>query len=101
MGAAERVARRVAGNSRHLLWWRNSDGDVKRVLTIAYFDKLGLLAPTLMTSTSRTARCGPSCRVVWKGLGQVSCPPLSRFVADQKGDGDFKSRCSAEITRFM
>src|SRR5438034_7328760 len=24
-------------------------------------------APALMTSTSRTARCGPACRVVWQG----------------------------------
>jgi group II intron reverse transcriptase/maturase len=40
LGAAEPVAARVAGNSR--CWWRNSDGDIKRVLTIAYFDKLGV-----------------------------------------------------------
>jgi group II intron reverse transcriptase/maturase len=40
LGAAEHVAQRVAGNSR--CWWRNSDGDIKRVLTIAYFDQLGL-----------------------------------------------------------
>ncbi|MBI3831170.1 MAG: group II intron reverse transcriptase/maturase [Planctomycetes bacterium] len=39
LGACDHVARRVAGNSR--CWWRNSDGDIKRVLTIAYFDKLG------------------------------------------------------------
>ena len=25
-----------------------------------------------MTSTTPTARCGPACRVVWEGLGQVS-----------------------------
>jgi hypothetical protein len=25
------------------------------------------IAPSLMTSTSRTARCGPACRVVWQG----------------------------------
>lgn len=40
LGAAGQVARRVAGNSH--CWWRNSDGDIKRVLTIAYFDKLGV-----------------------------------------------------------
>jgi RNA-directed DNA polymerase len=40
LGAADPVARRVAGNSR--CWWRNSNGDIKRVLTIAYFDKLGV-----------------------------------------------------------
>jgi len=40
LGAADPVAWRVAGNSR--CWWRNSNGDIKRVLTIAYFDKLGV-----------------------------------------------------------
>ena len=40
LGAAEHVAKRVAQNSR--CWWRNSNGDIKRVLTIAYFDKLGV-----------------------------------------------------------
>jgi len=40
LGAPPRVARRVAANSRR--WWRNSDGDLKRVLTIAYFDRLGI-----------------------------------------------------------
>ena len=40
LGAAEPVAKRVAQNAR--CWWRNSDGDIKRVLTIAYFDKLGV-----------------------------------------------------------
>ena len=40
LGAAEQVATRGAGNSR--CWWRNSNGDIKRVLTIAYFDKLGV-----------------------------------------------------------
>ena len=40
LGAADHVAKRVAQNAR--CWWRNSNGDIKRVLTIAYFDKLGL-----------------------------------------------------------
>ncbi|MDP2881647.1 MAG: group II intron maturase-specific domain-containing protein [Azonexus sp.] len=40
LGATEPVAKRVAGNSR--CWWRHSDGDIKRVLSIAYFDKLGV-----------------------------------------------------------
>jgi group II intron reverse transcriptase/maturase len=40
LGASEAVAQRVAGNSRS--WWRNSDGEIKRVLTIAYFDHLGV-----------------------------------------------------------
>ena len=40
LGAPRHVAQRVAANSR--CWWRNSDGDIKRVLTIAYFDRLGV-----------------------------------------------------------
>ncbi len=40
LGAADHVAKRVAQNSR--CWWRNSNGDIKRVLTIAHFDKLGV-----------------------------------------------------------
>jgi hypothetical protein len=40
LGASEQVAQRVAANAR--CWWRNSDGDIKRVLTIAYFDRLGV-----------------------------------------------------------
>ena len=42
-GASQGVANRVAANSR--CWWRNSDGLIKTVLTIQYFDKLG--APRL------------------------------------------------------
>ncbi len=40
LGAPTHVAQRVAANSR--CWWRNSDGDIKKVLTIAYFDRLGV-----------------------------------------------------------
>ena len=40
LGAPDKVATRVAGNSR--CWWRNSDGLLKTVLTIAYFDRLGV-----------------------------------------------------------
>ena len=39
-GAPPSVARQVAGNSRR--WWRNSDRLLKTVLTIAYFDRLGV-----------------------------------------------------------
>ena len=39
-GAGDTVAKRVAANSRR--WWRNSDGLLKTVLTIAYFDRLGV-----------------------------------------------------------
>ena len=40
LGAAPSVARKVAANSR--CWWRNSDRLLKTVLTIAYFDRLGV-----------------------------------------------------------
>ena len=40
LGATEQTARRVAANSH--CWWRNSDGEIKRVLTVAYFDRLGV-----------------------------------------------------------
>ena len=39
-GAAHEVARQVAANSRR--WWRNSAKLLNSVLTIAYFDELGL-----------------------------------------------------------
>ncbi|MDQ2987558.1 MAG: group II intron reverse transcriptase/maturase [Pseudomonadota bacterium] len=40
MGASVEVAAQVAGNSRR--WWHNSDRLLKTVLTIAYFDRLGV-----------------------------------------------------------
>jgi len=40
LGATDEVAARVAGNCH--CWWRNSDGVIKTVLTIAYFDRLGV-----------------------------------------------------------
>ena len=40
LGASSRVAQTVAGNSR--CWWRNSDGLLKTVMTITYFDRLGV-----------------------------------------------------------
>lgn len=40
LGAPEPVAKQVAANSRR--WWRNSDRLLKSVLTIAYFDRLGV-----------------------------------------------------------
>ena len=40
LGATDAVAQKVAGNSR--CWWRNSAKLLNSVLTIAYFDSLGL-----------------------------------------------------------
>ena len=66
LGASVDLAARVAGNARR--WWRNSRMVLNRVLPVAYFDRLGV--PRFLTSTSRTARCGPACRVVWEGSDQ-------------------------------
>ena len=40
LGATDAVAQKVAGNSR--CWWRNSAKLLNSVLTIDYFDQLGL-----------------------------------------------------------
>ena len=40
LGATQDVAKQVAGNCHR--WWRNSDGVLKLVLTIAHFDRLGV-----------------------------------------------------------
>ena len=40
LGACDDVANQVAGNCHR--WWRNSNGVIRRVLTIAYFDWLGV-----------------------------------------------------------
>jgi RNA-directed DNA polymerase len=40
LGATEAVARQVSGNCH--CWWRNSDRLLKTVMTIAYFDRLGV-----------------------------------------------------------
>jgi group II intron reverse transcriptase/maturase len=41
LGAGQKVAQKVAGNSRR--WWHNSRLDLNRVLNIAWFDSLGLV----------------------------------------------------------
>jgi RNA-directed DNA polymerase len=40
LGASQDVANQVAGNCHR--WWLNSNGVIKTVLTIAYFDRLGV-----------------------------------------------------------
>ena len=40
MGAPDSVAQRVAANSRR--WWRNSAMLLNSVLTIAYYERLGV-----------------------------------------------------------
>ena len=40
LGAMPSVAKQVAANSRR--WWRNSDRLLKTVMTIGYFDRMGV-----------------------------------------------------------
>ena len=72
-------------------WWRNSRMALNRVLPIAYFDRLGV-PRALLTSTSRTARCGPAFGDGCFGDAN-SCAPYfyGRYVrrrAWQVDDGD-------------
>ena len=64
LGAAGQVARRVAGNSR--CGWRNSNGEIERVSTTAYFDKLGV--PRL-SSPQRLEPPGAEPHAGWYGRG--------------------------------
>ena len=47
--------------------------------------------PSLLTSTSRTARCGPACRVVWEGESRRLLP-LSRSILPGKSLIEKKSQ---------
>ena len=67
LGAKPEVARQVAANSRR--WWRNSGVAAQQRPDHRLVRPPGV-TPALMTSTSRTARCGPACRVVWEGPDQ-------------------------------
>jgi RNA-directed DNA polymerase len=66
LGATETAATRVASNSR--CWWRNSDGLIKTVLTIRYFDRLGL--PRL-SSPQTLEPPGADPHAGWCGRGSV------------------------------
>jgi len=73
LGAKPDVARRVAANSRR--WWRNTGKALNSVLTNRWLADLG--GPSLSgTSTPRTARCGPACRVVWQGSDLYRSSPM-------------------------
>ena len=64
-GASVSTAARCAANTRR--WWRSSALYLHVILDTRYFDGLGLPRLRPVTSTSRTARCGPARRVVWQG----------------------------------
>ena len=62
-GASVDMAAQVAASTRR--WWRTAALYLHTVLTTRYFDALGVPRLRPVTSTSRTARCGPARRVVW------------------------------------
>ncbi len=64
-GASVVVAAQVAANTRR--WWKNAALYLHTTLTTRYFDELGVPRLRPVTSTLRTARCGPARRVVWEG----------------------------------
>ena len=73
LGATPWVAQSVAALSRR--WWHNSPSAVHHVLDDRLLRSSGR-TPSLMTSTSRTARCGPACRLVWEGSGPDGPAPI-------------------------
>ena len=54
-----------------------------------------------MTSNSRTARCGPACRVVWQG--PLEWRPLCRqaIALQQQTDGSFAGHTSAAYANMV
>lgn len=57
--AAPSFAQQAAGNSRR--WWRNSDRLLKTVMTIGYFDRLGvprLSLPQLLEAPGADSHAG-------------------------------------------
>jgi hypothetical protein len=65
----------VAGNARR--WWRNSSMAIHIAFPTSYFDELGIPQTRRVTSTVRTARCGPACRVVWQGTRGITSGPYA------------------------
>ncbi|MHA7685015.1 group II intron maturase-specific domain-containing protein [Cupriavidus sp. PET2-C1] len=63
LGAPPRVAQSAAALSRR--WWQpiGDSPDTDHCLL-----RQPGTTPTRLTSTSRTARCGPACREVWQGM---------------------------------
>ncbi|CCM70693.1 hypothetical protein BN406_04411 (plasmid) [Sinorhizobium meliloti Rm41] len=70
-GAKPEAARQIAVNSRR--WWRNS-GMLLKFGPNPQVDGCPPYPPPRLTSTLRTARCGPACRVVWQGRGHNDRP---------------------------
>lgn len=65
LGTSAKVARLVAANSRR--WWHNSRMALNSVLTIAYFDCLGVPRLSDLNYSNRPVRTRMP--VVWQGTG--------------------------------
>jgi len=74
-GLSEHGAAKVAANGRR--WWKNSGMLIHVAFPVRYFDELGFTQTRRMTSTLRTARCGPACRVVWQGTRGITWGPYA------------------------
>jgi hypothetical protein len=73
LGVTEWLARQVAANSR--CWWSNAAKVTQQCHADRAFRPNRRPAPVL-TSTSRTARCGPARRVVWEGSSPYALAPI-------------------------
>jgi len=90
-GARPDVALLVAGNMRRL--WRNSGTPLNGVLDLSW--AVGY-PPSLLTSTPRTAGCGPACPVVWQGRADIRSPYTDRRGRKVLKFGDY----ALEIVRL-
>ena len=64
-GLSPRAAAKVAANGRR--WWKNSGMTHQRRLPYLATSTTSAFRGLLLTSTRRTAGCGPACPVVWEG----------------------------------
>ena len=75
LGLRKMWPNKVAGNCHR--WWRNSKRDIKTVLTIAYFDRLGSAKTVPDLKLSNRQWCWTAYRVVWQG-SRLRWLPLCR-----------------------
>ena len=73
-GMRPESAAQVAANARR--WWQATRAwPSTSPCPTSYFDELGVPRLAAVTSTARTAGCGPACPVVWEGSGGHLPPP--------------------------
>jgi hypothetical protein len=73
LGVSHIAARRAAANRRR--WWRKVARLAQIGLTTRRYDRLGVPKLCYVTSTFRTAGCGPACPVAWQGSSGAPQPP--------------------------